>query len=226
MRIAVIGGGVRSRAVVYVLSRSATRCTCSSATRNSAATSTRSSTTGSRRHGIHRLERAQLPVAHAALCRARRELPAAEMSFSVSCDECGLEYAAAGRSPSGGTRRARRSRRSVGGRPLLRTRACRSTAGAYDHSSLDEYLAHHRYCARPGGTSSCRLTSALRSAAPGRTLEIPAAYAIRFFDNHGMLGLGVIAGEPPRVVRSLRAGATRMPPIRRGQPSGSRSARR
>ncbi len=33
------------------------------------------------------------------------------------------------------------------------------------------------------------LTSALWSAAPTRTLEIPAAYAIRFFDNHGMLGL-------------------------------------
>ena len=33
------------------------------------------------------------------------------------------------------------------------------------------------------------LTSALWSAAPTRSLEMPAAYAIRFFDNHGMLGL-------------------------------------
>src|SRR5947209_11382594 len=31
------------------------------------------------------------------------------------------------------------------------------------------------------------LTSALWSTAPGRALEFPAAYAIRFFDNHGML---------------------------------------
>jgi predicted NAD/FAD-binding protein len=34
------------------------------------------------------------------------------------------------------------------------------------------------------------LTSALWSTAPGRALEFPAAYAIRFFDNHGMLGFG------------------------------------
>ena len=34
------------------------------------------------------------------------------------------------------------------------------------------------------------LTAALWSTAPGRALEFPAAYAIRFFDNHGMLGFG------------------------------------
>ena len=33
------------------------------------------------------------------------------------------------------------------------------------------------------------LTAALWSTAPGRALEYPAAAAIRFFDNHGMLGV-------------------------------------
>jgi predicted NAD/FAD-binding protein len=34
------------------------------------------------------------------------------------------------------------------------------------------------------------LTSALWSTAPGRALEFPAAHAVRFFANHGMLGFG------------------------------------
>jgi predicted NAD/FAD-binding protein len=33
------------------------------------------------------------------------------------------------------------------------------------------------------------MTSALWSAAPGRALELPAAYGIQFFRTHSMLGL-------------------------------------
>ena len=72
------------------------------------------------------------------------------------------------------------------------------------------------------------LTSALWSTAPGRALEFPAAYAIRFFDNHGMLGFGrfrwrtVTGGSRVYVVaRSPSGSATR---LRLGQRGARRSA--
>ena len=54
------------------------------------------------------------------------------------------------------------------------------------------------------------LTSALWSTAPGRSLDFPAAYAIRFFDNHGMLGFGrfrwlAVAGGSRTYVDALLA---------------------
>lgn len=54
------------------------------------------------------------------------------------------------------------------------------------------------------------LTSALWSTAPGRALEFPAAYAIRFFDNHGMLGFGrfrwrTVTGGSRRYVDAIAA---------------------
>ncbi len=52
------------------------------------------------------------------------------------------------------------------------------------------------------------LTSALWSTAPERALDFPAAYAIRFFDHHGMLGSGrlrwrTVSGGSRRYVETL-----------------------
>ena len=59
------------------------------------------------------------------------------------------------------------------------------------------------------------LTAALWSTAPGRALEFPAATAIRFFENHGMLGFGrfrwrYVTGGSDAYVRTLgeRLGAS------------------
>jgi predicted NAD/FAD-binding protein len=65
------------------------------------------------------------------------------------------------------------------------------TAHPGDESqSLAEYLDAHGYSQRFRRHFLVPLTSALWSTAPGRALEFPAAYAIRFFANHGMLGFG------------------------------------
>ena len=56
--------------------------------------------------------------------------------------------------------------------------------------TLERYLDERRYSPRFRRHFLVPLTSALWSTAPGRALEFPAAYAIRFFDNHGMLGFG------------------------------------
>jgi predicted NAD/FAD-binding protein len=211
MRVAIIGGGVSGLGAGYVLSRAG--------------------------HDVHLFERdARLgghvnTVVHDGLAldtgfivsnarnyplltRLFAELGVtfqrSEMSFSVSCDECGLEYA--GRRPLAQWRNATSAQFTslmweIG--RWLRTARASIETGEYDDASLADYLVHRRY-----SRAFCRhfivpLTSALWSAAPGRTLEIPAEYAIRFFDNHGMLGLRrhrwrTVAGGANTYVQALR----------------------
>jgi predicted NAD/FAD-binding protein len=114
-----------------------------------------------------------------------------EMSFSVSCARCGLEYS--GRRPFAQARNAA-SPRFHGllweiGRWL---RTARRVLDEPDHErlTLQEYLDANGYSARFRSHFLVPLTSALWSTPPGRALEFPAAYAIRFFENHGMLGFG------------------------------------
>ena len=126
------------------------------------------------------------------LTRLFRELGVAtqesEMSFSVACP-CGLEYS--GRRPF-----AQPSR--VGDRSFHRLlweigRWLRTARRSLDELDCDA-ISLGRYLDERGYSLSFRrhflvpLTAALWSTAPGRALEYPAAAAIRFFDNHGMLG--------------------------------------
>ena len=114
-----------------------------------------------------------------------------EMSFSVACAGCGLEYS--GRRPFADPANAV----APGflallweiGRWLRTARPSLERADYGDHS-LAEYLDALGYSERFRRHFLVPLTSALWSTAPGRALEFPAAYAIRFFDNHGMLGFG------------------------------------
>ncbi len=114
---------------------------------------------------------------------------ASEMSFSVACP-CGLEYS--GRRPFAQARRTA-DPRFLGllgeiGRWLVTAR--RSLDDLDDSWSLGRYLDEHRFSTRFRRHFLVPLTAALWSTAPGRALEYPAATAIRFFDNHGMLGFG------------------------------------
>jgi predicted NAD/FAD-binding protein len=124
------------------------------------------------------------------LTRLFRELAVAthesDMSFSVSCSGCGLEYS--GKRPFA-------QRANAAHPPFLSLlweigRWLRSARPEDEELSLAEYLDAHGYSQRFRRHFLVPLTSALWSTAPGRALEFPAAYAIRFFDNHGMLGFG------------------------------------
>jgi uncharacterized protein len=112
-----------------------------------------------------------------------------EMSFSVACP-CGLEYS--GKRPFAQVRRTvdPRFHRLLGeiGRWLITAK--RSLPGLDESWSLGRYLDERRFSQRFRRHFLVPLTAALWSTAPGRALEYPAAAAIRFFDNHGMLGLG------------------------------------
>jgi len=114
---------------------------------------------------------------------------ASEMSFSVSCP-CGLEYS--GKRPFAQPRRALDPRfyglLAEIGRWLLTAKGSLEELG--DNVSLGTYLDERRYSQPFRRHFLVPLTAALWSTAPGRALEYPAAAAIRFFDNHGMLGLG------------------------------------
>ena len=141
------------------------------------------------------------------------------MSFSVSCAGCGLEYS--GRRPFAQPReraRARASSRCSGRSAAGCARRARSLERAdYERSSLGDYLDERGYSQRFRRHFLVPLTSALWSTAPGRALEFPAAYAIRFFDNHGMLGL-----RPLPLAHGRRGGSRTL--RRRDRASGSARA--
>jgi predicted NAD/FAD-binding protein len=114
-----------------------------------------------------------------------------DMSFSVACGGCGLEYS--GRRPFASPANAARPGFlallwEIG--RWLRTARSSLERGDYESHSLEQYLDEQRYSTAFRRHFLVPLTSALWSTAPGHALEFPAAYAIRFFDNHGMLGLG------------------------------------
>jgi predicted NAD/FAD-binding protein len=144
------------------------------------------------------------------LTRLFRELGIAahesDMSFSVSCSGCGLEYS--GRRPFAQPANATSPRYLA----LLWEigRWLRTARPEEESQSLAEYLDLHRYSQRFRRHFLVPLTSALWSTAPGRALEFPAAYAIRFFANHGMLGFGrlrwrTVTGGSHRYVDAIAA---------------------
>lgn len=112
-----------------------------------------------------------------------------EMSFSVSCRACRLEYS--------GRRPFATARNVVSPRFLsllteiarwLRTARPSLERADYSSASLGDYLDANGYTPRFRKHFLVPLTAALWSTAPGRALEFPAEHAIRFFENHGMLG--------------------------------------
>jgi predicted NAD/FAD-binding protein len=129
-----------------------------------------------------------------------------DMSFSVSCSGCGLEYS--GRRPFAQPANAARP----GFLSLLWEigRWLRTARPGDESQSLADYLDAHGYSQPFRRHFLLPLTSALWSTAPGRALEFPAAYAIRFFDNHGMLGFGrfrwrTVTGGSRRYVDAIAA---------------------
>lgn len=209
MRIAVIGSGVSGLGAAYLLGRA-----------HDVTVFERDSRAGGHTHTIahdglaldtgflvHNLRNYPL------LTRLFGELgvrtQASEMSFSVSCDGCGLEYS--GRRPLAQPRNALSTRFGslvweIG--RWLRTARRSLDEADYERHSLGAYLDERRYSQLFRRHFLVPLTAALWSTAPGRALEFPAAYAIRFFDNHRMLGFGrfrwrAVSGGSQTYVRAI-----------------------
>ena len=189
MRIAVIGSGVAGLGAAYVLSRAHEVDVFEREGRpgghvNTVAVDGLALDTGFLVHN----ER-NYPLLTRLFAELGVRTQESDMSFSVSCLDCGLEYA--GRRPFAQLRNTASARFhallwEIG--RWLRTARRSLDDQDLEGWSLGRYLDEHRYSQRFRRHFLVPLTSALWSTAPSRALEFPAAYAIRFFDNHGMLG--------------------------------------
>ena len=133
-----------------------------------------------------------------------------DMSFSVSAPEQGLEYSA--------VRLWSQPRALVHPRfpGLLReiVRFLRTAGDAleerYAGTTLAEYVAQRGYSRAFRDLYLVPFTSALWSTAPAQTLAFPVSYAVRFFQNHGLLGFRrhrwlTVTGGSRRYVEAITA---------------------
>lgn len=120
---------------------------------------------------------------------------ASEMSMSVRCDGCGLEYAGA-RGPRGllaSPAHAVRPRylRMLAEIPVFHRRARRLLAarGGEEAVTLGEFLSRGGFSPYFVSHFMTPLVSAVWSCAADTALRYPARYLFRFLEHHGMLGL-------------------------------------
>ncbi|WP_037762573.1 NAD(P)/FAD-dependent oxidoreductase [Streptomyces sp. 142MFCol3.1] len=136
------------------------------------------------------------------LLRLLRELDVAtqesEMSMSVRCEGCGLEYAGA-RGPAGLLARPRSALHGSYLRMLVEVpvfhRAARrllaeGTEGAGDTLTLGGFLTRERFSPYFVGHFMTPLVSAVWSCDATTALDYPAAHLFRFLEHHGMLSIG------------------------------------
>ncbi len=122
-----------------------------------------------------------------------------EMSMSVRCQGCGLEYAGSlgvsGLLPSPGVLTRPSYGRLLATVPAFYRDARWLLAGAADDSlTLGEFLATGRYPRYFTGHFVIPLVAAVWSCSPGEALGYPAAYLFQFLDHHGMLSVRRSAG--------------------------------
>ncbi|MFJ3788419.1 NAD(P)/FAD-dependent oxidoreductase [Kitasatospora sp. NPDC090091] len=121
-----------------------------------------------------------------------------EMSMSVRCDGCGLEYAGA-RGPAGlfarpGTLGRGRYLRMLSEVPRFHRRARRLLADpAAGDPSLRDFLAAEGFSPYFVSHFMTPVVSAVWSCAPDLAGDYPARYLFAFLDNHGMLS---VTGSP------------------------------
>ena len=122
-----------------------------------------------------------------------------EMSLSVRCEGCGLEYAGSrglsGLVPGPGQLASPRYLRLLATVPRFYRAAKKLLASPLglpgaDELTLGEFVAGEGYDPYFTGHFVMPLVAAVWSCSPGDALAYPARYLFEFFDNHGMLSLG------------------------------------
>lgn len=121
-----------------------------------------------------------------------------EMSMSIHCDGCGLEYAGA-KGLSGLFAKPRSLVRPAYLRMLVEVKrfhrhARRVLAAGDDTVTLGRFLADGRYSTYFVQHFMVPVVSCVWSTSAGDALDYPARYLFAFLDNHGMLS---VTGSPP-----------------------------
>jgi predicted NAD/FAD-binding protein len=133
---------------------------------------------------------------------------AGDMSISVRCAACRMEYSSRG---LGGMLADRtniiRPARWLLGVDILRfyrdTRRALAS-GAYDGSTIDEFVRDRKYSGEFVRHFLVPLAAAVWSTPPGEIGSFPLAYFLRFLSNHGIIGL-----QPAFVWRTVEGGSQR-----------------
>lgn len=214
MRVAVIGAGIAGLGAAHALSRVHDVTVLERDTRAGGHANT---VTLPRSGGDLHLDTGFLvhnEPNYPRLSRLFRELGVAvqdsDMSFGVSCRACGVEYSAV---------RLWSQPRALASPRMLRLLREIVRFMRHGRSGLDERNAARTlgdYVRAEGYSRDFRdhflvpFAAALWSTAPGMTLEFPASYAVRFFDNHGLLGFRrhtwrTVVGGSRRYVEAITA---------------------
>jgi uncharacterized protein len=118
-----------------------------------------------------------------------------EMSMSVRCEQCGLEYAG-GRGPGGVFAQPRRLLDWRFIRLLLQVRRFHQRAAAFLRTAGDDLTTYGEFLSREGFTDyfiahyAIPVVSCVWSAGRESSLRYPARYLFRFLHQHGMLTVG------------------------------------
>jgi predicted NAD/FAD-binding protein len=201
-RIAVIGAGVAGLSAAYVLQREADVTLYEAADRLGGHADTHDvGTADGRMLGIDTGFIVHNQRTYPTLMRLFHELDVAtqesDMSMSVSCAGCGLEYAG-GRGVSGLLPAARALRnprylRMLGEVVRFHRRAKALLASADDAQTLREFLTEGGFSPYFGAHFMTPLVAAVWSTAPTQAGDYPARYLFTFLANHGMLS---VTGAP------------------------------
>ena len=196
-RIAVIGSGISGMAAAYFLSR-----------KHEVSLFEKEDRLGGHTH-THRLQtsRGTRPVdtgfivynerTYPNLTRLFRELKIetfnSDMSFGVTCHQTGFEYSSRGLSGFFADRRnIFRSRHFMLMAEIMRFNRISSESlrsNTLAETTLGEYAERHRFQAEFLNRYLYPMTSAIWSTSLGDTTKYPAEALLRFFSNHGLLGI-------------------------------------
>ncbi|WP_329170447.1 FAD-dependent oxidoreductase [Streptomyces decoyicus] len=203
-RIAVVGGGVAGLTAAYVLQQGGCEVSLYEADdRLGGHAHTHDTVSGDGR--VVRVDTGFIvhnERTYPLLLRLFRELGVAtqdsEMSMSVRCEGCGLEYAGA-RGPAGLFAQPRSALRGRYLRMLTEIRAFHRAARTTLATDRADTLTLGRFLADCGFSRYfvthfvTPLVSAVWSCAPTTAMRYPAVYLFRFLDHHGLLS---VSGSP------------------------------
>ncbi|AWN31577.1 FAD-dependent oxidoreductase [Streptomyces sp. NEAU-S7GS2] len=200
-RIAVVGGGVAGLTAAYVLQQGGCAVSLYEAEDRlggHAHTHDRASEDGR----VIRVDTGFIvhnERTYPLLLRLFRELGVttqdSEMSMSVRCEGCGLEYAGA-RGPAGLFAQPRSALRGRYLRMLTEIRAFHRAARTTLATDRGDTLTLGRFLTRCGFSRYfvthfvTPLVSAVWSCAPTTAMQYPAVYLFRFLEHHGLLSVG------------------------------------